>query len=53
MDSVNTDVSLLTVPAAEKVKDALGEKGNNEEQQGSGLNIGNMLQTVPGDTGGE
>lgn len=53
MDSVNTDVSLLTVPAAEKVKDALGEKGNNEEQQSSGFNIGNMLQTVSGDTGGE
>lgn len=55
MDSGNTDVSLLTVPAADRVKDAL-KKGNDEkdgEQQSSGFDVGSMLQTMTGDTGGE
>lgn len=57
MDSEETDVSLLTVPAGEAIKKVMGGEGGNEdgEKKDSGIDVGGILSKVTGgndDNGG-
>lgn len=54
LDSGVTDVSGVTVPAVEMFNAVRGGGDKKEdEKQDSGLDVGNVLQTVTGDKGGE